>query len=134
MSKFDEIRNFVEKNSSKMVDTMYYIQGQVLARKRHDSKVIWTFNDGSKSEVHFRMSNALNSDKAASIPTYIFNNNTNPSFTLCMSCDGKIFALIDNKVVAEKYKKDIRNKATKGFVGFNLYKNFEDGVELIYVS
>ena len=134
MARLDEIVEFVEKNPTRAADIMYYIQGMVLARKRHDSEVVWTFKDGSYGSVHFRMSDGYNYDKAASIPSYTFNGDgLNPNYTLCMSCNGKIFAVVDTDAVEKNHSDDIKKYAVKGFVGYDLYKNWDDCVRLIYV-
>ena len=133
MARIDEIKEFIQKDPSRMAGIIYKISRDVMIRKRPSTEVIWTFKDGSYGSVQFRMSDANNWDKAASIPAYTFNyDGSNPNYTVCMSCTGKMFAIVDTYLVTRKYEKLINEKATKGFVGYNLYKDFTEGVELIY--
>lgn len=134
MRYFEELVDYVAENPIKIANAMYEIQGRVLSRKIPNSIVTWKFNDGSRETVHFRMSDGFNYDKAASIPTSDFSYDCcDPRYTICMSSSGRIFAIVDMDKILENHRNDLKKKAVKGFVGFNLYKDWDDCVRIIYV-
>lgn len=135
MTHFDEIVRFIEEDTERAVFSMYKVQGMILSGERKTSLMTWTFDDGSYGSVHFRMSNAFNSDKSGSVPIYTFNGDgLNPNYSLCMSCDGNIFAVIDNDLAVKNHAKEVEKYERKGFkfIGYDIYKDWTDCVKIIY--